>query len=119
MPPYPAPNLLLPANGASFISSSDVNTLQWAAVGELEANESYAVTITDLTSDDDTTIVEYVNDTSFIVPDTLLPTDGKPHVYRWSVYIARQLGGEEEENWESAGNISELRVFSWFVANPD
>ena len=37
-----------------------------------------------------------------------------------SVYIARQLGGEEgEENWESAGNISELRVYSWFIANPD
>ncbi len=120
LPPYPAPNLLLPSNGASFTSSTDVITLQWAAVGELDANEAYAVTITDLTSEDDTTIVEYVNDTSFIVPDTLIPTDGKPHVFRWSVYIARQLGGEEEnENWESAGNVSELRVFSWFVANPE
>jgi len=115
LPPYPAPNLLLPSNGASFTSSSDVITLQWAAVGELDANESYAVTITDLTSDDDTTIIEYVNDTSFNVPDSLLPTDAKPHVFRWSVYIARQLGGEEdEENWESAGNLSEQRVFSWY-----
>ena len=115
LPPYPGPNLLLPANGASFISSSDVITLQWAAAGELDANESYAVTITDLTSDDDTTIIEYVNDTSFIVPDSLLPTDAKPHVFRWSVYIARQLGGEEdEENWESAGDLSEQRVFSWY-----
>jgi LysM repeat protein len=120
LPPYPGPNLLLPANGASFTSSSDVITLQWAAVGELDANEAYAVTITDLTSEDDTTITEYVNDTSLIVPDSLMPTDGRPHVFRWSIYIARQIGGdEEEENWESAGNLSEERVFSWFIAESD
>jgi hypothetical protein len=90
--------------------------LQWAAVGELDTNEAYAVTITDLTSDDDKTIIEYVNDTSFIVPESLIPADGRPHVFRWSVYIARQIGGEEEniENWEPAGNLSEERVFSWY-----
>jgi LysM repeat protein len=121
LPPYPAPNLLLPANGASFTSSADVITLQWAAVGELDANEAYGVTITDLTSEDDQTIIEYVNDTSFIVPESLIPTDGKPHVFRWSVYIARQVGDDEEniENWESAGNISEERVFSWYNPNTE
>ena len=46
LPPYPAPVLLLPADGASFISVSDTITLQWAAVGALETNEAYAVTIT-------------------------------------------------------------------------
>ena len=116
LPPYPAPNLLLPADGASFTSDTDVITLQWAAVGELDADESYAVTIIDLTSDDDRTIVEYVNDTSLIVPEELIPTDGIPHIFRWSVYIARQVdGGEDEEiNWESAGNVSVERVFSWY-----
>ena len=33
LPPYAGPNLL-PADGASFTSSSDTITLQWAAVGE-------------------------------------------------------------------------------------
>ena len=116
LPPYPGPNLLLPADGASFTSGSDVITLQWAAVGELEADEAYAVTITDLTSEDDLTIIEYVNDTSLIVPDELLPTDGIPHIFRWSVYIARQVegGDEEETNWEPAGNPSQERVFGWY-----
>ncbi len=116
LPPYPGPNLLLPADGASFTSSADTITLQWAAVGELEGNEAYAVTIIDLTSDDDQTIVEYVTDTSFIVPDSLMPTDGKPHIFRWSVYIVRQVGtdDEDENNWETAGNKSDERVFSWF-----
>jgi len=121
LPPYPGPNLLLPANGASFTSSDDVITLQWAAVGELDADEAYAVSITDLTSEDDQTITEYVNNTSLIVPESLLPTDGRPHIFRWSVYIARQIGsGEEDEiNWESAGNLSEERVFSWFSADSE
>jgi LysM repeat protein len=116
LPPYAAPNLLLPADGASFTSASDTITLQWAAVGELNPDEAYAVTIVDLTSDNDEILTEYVNATSFIVPSSFLAGDNKPHVYRWSVYIVRQTGGDEEDldNWEIAGNKSLERVFSWF-----
>ncbi len=115
-PPYPGPNLLLPADGASFASGSDTITLQWAAAGELKPNEAYAISITDLTSEENTTLVEYVTDTSFIVPASIAPTDEKPHVYRWSVYIARQVGSNDEDEgiWEAAGDLSEERVFSWF-----
>ena len=115
-PPYPAPNLLLPADGTSFTTSTSTITLQWAAVGELEANEAYAVTITDLTSDNKQTETFYVTDTSYIVPSSFAPNDGQPHVYRWTVFVARQLGSGEEEdgNWESAGEVSVERVFSWF-----
>lgn len=121
LPPYPGPNLLLPADGASFTSEADTITLQWAAVGALETNEAYAVTITDLTSDDKWTVTEYVRDTSFIIPASFVPTDGRPHIFRWSVYIVRQIGGDEEndENWETAGNRSDERVFAWvsFTSN--
>jgi len=115
LPPYPGPNLLLPADGASFVSATDTITLQWAAVGALETNEAYAVMITDLTSEDKFTVTEYVRDTSLIVPSSFVPTDGRPHIFRWSVYIVRQIGGDEEngENWEVAGNRSEARVFAW------
>jgi LysM repeat protein len=115
LPPYPGPNLLLPADGASFTSAADTITLQWAAVGALETNEAYAVTITDLTSDDKWTVTEYVRDTSFIIPASFVPSEGRPHVFRWSVYIVRQIGGNGEngENWEVAGNRSEARVFAW------
>ncbi len=119
-PPYPGPNLLLPADGASFSANNETITLQWAAVGELKANEAYAVTITDLTSDEKTTFIEYVTETALIIPVDLAPDDGRPHVYRWSVFIARQIGSDEESegNWESAGNMSEERVFSWFSTGP-
>lgn len=115
LPPYPAPVLLLPADGASFISVSDTITLQWAAVGALETNEAYAVTITDLTSENTWTTTEYVRGTSFIIPASFAPAESRPHVFRWSVYIVRQIGSSEEngENWEIAGKHSEERVFAW------
>lgn len=124
LPPYPGPNLLLPADGASFTSETDVITLQWAAVGDLAPDEAYAVTIIDLTSEDKQTITDFVTDTSYIVPTTFIPDDGKPHIFRWFVYVARQVGtggenGEEAENWESAGNQSEQRVFGWFIARSE
>jgi LysM repeat protein/ribosomal protein L40E len=116
LPPYPGPNLLLPADGASFTAEMETITLQWAAVSELQSNEAYAVTITDLTSENNLTETFYVTETSYIVPASFSPNDGRPHVYRWYVYIVRQLGTDEEndENWEAAGDKSEERVFSWY-----
>ena len=118
-PPYAGPNLLLPADGASFVGSTTSITLQWAAVGNLRDDEAYAITVTDLTSENRETVTDFVTDTSYILPQSLLPTDGVPHIYRWSVYIARQVGGGETEtdNWVSAGNLSDQRVFGWFTAS--
>jgi LysM repeat protein len=120
LPPYPSPNLLLPADGTSFTEDTETITLQWAAVGELDTNEAYAVRITDLTSENKETLIEYVNETSFIIPSTLLVSDGQPHIFRWSVYIARQIGSDEEtQRWEIAGDESPERVFSWVQSNLD
>lgn len=114
LPPYPSPNLLLPADGTSFTEETDSVTLQWAAVGELDANEAYAVKITDLTSENKESIIEYVNETSFILQPSMLTSEGQSHIFRWSVYIARQIGSDEDnENWEIAGEESQERVFSW------
>lgn len=119
-PPYPGPNLLLPADGASFVGTNNTISLQWAAVSELKPDEAYAVTLRDLTSQDNRIITEFVRDNSFTVPMSLAPTDGVPHIYRWSVYIARQIGGDEEQegNWIPAGNVSAERVFGWFSVGP-
>ncbi|HET7142419.1 MAG TPA: LysM peptidoglycan-binding domain-containing protein, partial [Anaerolineales bacterium] len=50
-PPYPAPNLLLPADGAAFTLANDVVTLQWASVGTLRDGEAYQITVEDVTAD--------------------------------------------------------------------
>ncbi|MFM8319620.1 MAG: LysM peptidoglycan-binding domain-containing protein [Chloroflexota bacterium] len=116
-PPYPAVNLLLPADGAPFAPQAGVITLQWASVGALRENESYAVSIEDLTGGEGRRKVSYVNDTKFIVPQDLLPNDNTPHVIRWWVTTVRQIGTDNDGNpiWESAGAMGAPRVFTWIT----
>jgi len=114
-PPYPAANLLLPADGAAFSLANDIVTLQWASIGTLLENERYQVTVEDVTSGQGRRITEYVPDTKFIVPTTFRPNDNLAHVIRWWVTTVRQNGVDEQgqATYVSAGAISEERVFTW------
>jgi len=114
-PPYQAPSLLLPADGAAFTLANDVVTLQWASIGTLRDNEAYQVIIEDVTSGQGRPLTEYVTDTKFIVPTSFRPNDNLAHVIRWSITTVRQNGVDEQGQpiYASAGAISEKRVFSW------
>lgn len=114
-PPYSAPNLLLPADGEPFFIQDGQVSLQWASVGTLRENESYEVTIEDVTEGEGRKLVEYVIDTKFLIPQSFLTNDNVPHVIRWWVTTVRQTDTDEEGNpvWQSAGAISETRVFTW------
>jgi LysM repeat protein len=113
-PPYPAPNLLLPADGSSFTDDEAI-TLQWASVGTLNVNEAYAISIEDVTLASGEKFIDYVTDTKFILPLELRPQDNTPHIFRWTIFVARQIGtnSEGEPIWNSAGTSSLARVFSW------
>ena len=114
LPPYPAPNLLLPRSGASFSATDEGVTLQWAAVAALRLDEVYRVKVQDLTSVEEKILVESVTDTKFILPSTFRPTDGNPHIIQWSVAVARQINQDSNNPiYEEAGAISAFRVFSW------
>lgn len=114
-PPYPAPNLLLPADGASFTLAVDSITLQWASIGTLRENEKYMVTIEDVTDGSGKRLVDYVSDTKYIIPITFRPGDDAPHIFRWYISTARQSGTDDngEPIWDSAGQVSDQKVFSW------
>ncbi len=114
-PPYPPANLLLPLDGAAYVSANDVVTLQWSAVAEIRPDERYMITIEDVTSQQQRKWVDYVTDTKYIVPTSYQPDDMLPHLYRWNVTIVRQLSTTEsgEIIWEIAGTISENRGFIW------
>jgi len=114
-PPYPAANLLLPADGAAFTLANDVVTLQWASIGTLRDDERYQVTILDVTSGQGLRLTEYVTDTKYIVPTSFRPNDNLAHVIRWWVTTVRQNGVDEQGQpvYVSAGAISDNRVFSW------
>lgn len=114
LPPYPAPNLLLPRSGAAFSAADTAVTLQWSAVANLRPNELYRVTIQDLTSEEERILVDYVTDTKYILPTTFRPVAAEPHIFQWSVAIARQINpGDPNPIYEEAGNVSLWRVFSW------
>lgn len=117
-PPYAAPNLLLPADGANFTQADNTVTLQWATVGTLRENEAYAVNILDATTGQERQ-VEYVTDTKFILPASYRPTDNQVHLIYWWVLTVRQTGSDKEGNpiWEPAGAASDRRGFTW-VAGP-
>lgn len=114
-PPYAAPNPLLPADGAPFTSADEAITLQWASVGTLSDNEAYAVTIIDVTAGTGEKLIDYVNDTKYIIPLSLRPEDKVPHIFRWWVGVGRQSGTDDDGNpiWVEAGATSDIRDFSW------
>lgn len=117
-PPYLAPNLLLPADGSSFTMANETISLQWASVGQLRDNESYSVTIEDVTEGTGRKLVDYVVDTKYIVPAAFRPAGNIPHVIRWWVMPVRQTGTTRDGQaiWEPAGVASFQRVFSWWGA---
>lgn len=119
-PPYPAPSLLLPPDGAPFSVTEETVTLQWASVGTLRENEAYQVTVIDVTGGEERKLVDYVNDTKYIVPITFQPNSDIPHVIRWWILTARQVGTDDDGNpiWEPAGISSAERVFTWIGAGP-
>jgi len=117
-PPYQAPNLLLPASGASFTLANDVVTLQWASIGTLRDNERYQVTVEDSTAlnlGQSKRITDYVSDTKYIVPTSFRPNDNQAHAFVWWVTTVRQNGVDEQGQpvYESAGTISDKRIFVW------
>jgi LysM repeat protein len=114
-PPYPAPQPLLPQDGEAFSLSNDTVTVQWSSVGELRTNESYRVTVVDITSGGNQQISAVVRDTKYVVPTSLRPLDSSPHVFRWSVQPVAQIGVDEAGNpvYNNGGPGSEWRVFTW------
>ncbi len=121
-PPYPAANLLLPQDGAAFTLANDTVTLQWASVGELRENESYRVTVEDITEGTGTRkIIAFVTDTKYIVPTTLRPNESLPHIMRWWIEVVRQSGVDNagDPRYESGGAKSIQRSFTWSGTTPD
>lgn len=114
-PPYPAPNLLLPVDGAAFTLAHDVVTLQWASLGTLREGELYQVIVEDVTADQGRRIVDYVTDTSYIIPTSFRPNDNVAHIMRWWVVPVRQTGADDQGQpiYTPAGAASEKRDFTW------
>ncbi len=113
-PPYAAPPLLLPVDGAAFTGPDPV-TLQWAIVGTLRSDELYMVTIEDVTAGGDVKLVDTVTDSKYIIPTSFRPKESAPHIFRWKVSTVRQKSTDSSGKpvYETAGETSIPRVFVW------
>ena len=109
-PPYSAPALLLPTDGAVFTLDNESVVLQWAAVGTLNSNEAYRITVEDITEGEGRKLVNEVTGTTYSVPASFRAKTNVPHIYRWSVITVRQIGTDDLGNivWDTAGAVSEF-----------
>lgn len=112
-PTYSAPEILQPPRGAVF-EQGDTIILQWVAPAELRQNEYFVISVFDNTDGNTLVLEEYLQETSFILPESLRPEDG-PHVFSWSVGIAAHIGEDSAGNWtyRISGPDSETYYFAW------
>ena len=66
-------------------------------------------------------LVSYATDTKYIVPVSFRPKDNAPHIFRWFISTVRQTGTDDQglPVWDTAGEDSTQRVFSWQGIAPE
>ena len=115
LPPYPAPRLLNPLDGAAISSIEQTVSLQWTSVAALRENEIYLVSVEDVTENADRRITATTLSTRYIVGIEMKPHEAVPHVFRWTVVTGRQTGvtADGRPMYQPAGATSVERTFTW------
>jgi LysM repeat protein len=111
-PPYPAPDLLSPAEGAVLEGEDAVILLTWTSVGILRDNQAYLV---ELETPARITPVTYTTQgTSWRLPSDLWPT-GRRRTLTWRVTVVQQTGPPEvgPAAWEPLSPPTRTRHFEW------
>jgi LysM repeat protein len=119
IPPYAAPSLLSPPDGAVIVGSNTPILLQWASVSVLDNDEWYKLALSQPAGGTISTTV-YTRVTSWRVSPDLLPADeGDAWEFQWQVQVVREVRGQTEESmYEEAGALSAVRSFTWRVPTP-
>ncbi|MBZ0301963.1 MAG: LysM peptidoglycan-binding domain-containing protein [Anaerolineae bacterium] len=105
-PTHAAPVVILPPQDANV--QPGVFRLEWVGVGVLQADEVYLVQITDTTTGD--VFNDITRTTSLLLPDSMIPTDGQPHVLNWTVAVARP---NDSGVYRVMSGSPEVRRFNW------
>ena len=119
IPPYPAPPLLGPPNGALFEGSDEPILLQWASVSVLRDDEWYELALSQPSGGVVSDTV-YTRATAWRVPfDLLLTANASVREFYWQVQVVREAGESEGEPvYEEAGASSNVRIFTWLEPTP-
>ena len=119
VPPYPAPPLLSPPNGATIVGSAEPILLQWASVSVLRSDEWYELSFFQ-TPSGPISGTHRTRATAWRVPAELLQdSSGDRRVFRWEVQIVRETRNEKGEVvYEEAGTAGDARTFTWLRPTP-
>jgi hypothetical protein len=82
--------------------------LQWVSVGILKAGEAYLIELADRTANAGNNFV--TRNTSFTLPDDIIPTDGQIHSMDWRVSVAQQ---NQDGTYTTIGGLGRWRNFQW------
>jgi hypothetical protein len=105
-PTYPAPMVISPPEGGIALPAPV--RLDWVSVGVLQSNEFYLVQVRDTA-----TGAEYAHvtkNTSVVLPESMIPNDGQPHIMEWTVRIAYP---NNEGIYQPIGGAPEIKTFRW------
>ncbi len=112
-PPYAAPPLLSPPDGAVLADDGPV-VLQWASVGLLRQDEWYALRLFQPSGGAISTTV-YTRATAWHVPlDMLMAANAEQREFRWWVKVVREARDRRGRvTYRDAGEPSKVRTFTW------
>lgn len=105
-PTYKPPVVISPPQDA--VVPPGVFELEWVSAGALLPDEVYLIQIEDVTAG--TTFAAVTQDTSLMLPDTLIPTDGQVHTIQWLVAVAQR---NEQGRYAVISGQPVIRRFQW------
>jgi LysM repeat protein len=119
VPPYAAPPLLSPPDGATLVVSGEPILLQWASVSVLRDDEWYELTLFQ-PSGGVVSATTHTRATAWRIPLDLPPvSDTGKLQFRWQVQVVREAQIRSGEPvYEEAGSPSEVRAFTWLMPTP-
>ncbi len=106
-PTYSAPTLIFPPQDGN--APARTFQLEWLSAGVLKGKEAYLVEIKDDTSGANV-YRDVTTSTSYDLPDSLVPSDGKTHTMEWRVSVVAQ---NAQGVYDPIGAVGSWRTFQW------
>ncbi len=105
-PTYIAPLPVFPPDGA--VAQPGVFRLHWVSAGVLRDNEVYLIEVTDTTNG--AVSRQVTRETSLLLPESMIPTDGQMHIINWTVSVA---SANETGVYRTVSATPIIRTFQW------
>jgi LysM repeat protein len=119
VPPYPAPPLLSPPDGAILVGGEEVLLLQWASVSVLRSDEWYELNFFQPSGGVVSATIHTRATAWRPSSDLLLAGNANVRKFYWQVQVVQETRNRSDELvYKGAGPRSEVRSFVWLEPTP-